>query len=177
MGEHGKAYVAAEVDMDFKDSIRASLGISDFLVQRYLEDITPEEMLIRPAPDANHVAWQLGHLISSERFLVEAGVPGSMPELPAGFAERHHKDKATSDNPADFLTKQEYLRVAGDMRAGTLKVLDKLSDADFDKPVTGRVPPFVKRVGDSFVTIGNHWSSHAGQWVVLRRKLGRPRMF
>jgi hypothetical protein len=134
-------------------------------------------MLTRPAPDANHVAWQLGHLIASERHLVEAAVPGSMPELPAGFAERHSKDKATSDNPTDFLSKAEYLRIAGEMRAGTLSVLDKLSDADFDKPVSGRVPPFVKRIGDCFVTIGNHWSSHTGQWVVLRRKLGRPRMF
>jgi hypothetical protein len=163
--------------MNFNDAIRSSLAISDFLVQRYLEDITPEEMLVRPAADANHAAWQLGHLIASERHLVEAAVPGSMPELPAGFAERHTKDKAASDNPADFLSKSEYLRIAGDMRAGTLSVLDKLSESDFDKPVTGRVPPFVKRVGDSFVTIGNHWSSHAGQWVVLRRKLGRPRMF
>jgi DinB superfamily len=163
--------------LNFKDSIRSSLGISDFLVHRYLEDIAPQEMLIRPARDANHVAWQLGHLIASERHLVEAAAPGSMPELPAGFAERHTKDKATSDTPADFLSKQDYLRIAGEIRAGTLKVLDKLSDADFDKPVTGRVPPFVKRAGDCFVTIGNHWSSHAGQWVVLRRQLGRPRMF
>jgi hypothetical protein len=35
----------------------------------------------------------------------------------------------------------------------------------------------VKRAGDCFVTVGSHWSAHTGQWVVLRRKLGRPRMF
>jgi hypothetical protein len=163
--------------MDFKDAIRASLGMSDFLVNRYLEDITPQEMLVRPAGDANHIAWQIGHLIQSERHLVEAAVPNSMPPLPAGFAERHTKDTAASDKPGDFLSKDEYLRIAKDVRAGTLKVLDSLSEADMDKPVTGRVPPFVKRAGDAFVLIGNHWSSHAGQWVVVRRKLGRPRMF
>ena len=163
--------------MDFKDSIRAALGIADFLVQKYLEDLTPEELLTRPAADANHIAWQLGHLISAERRLVEAAAPGSMPPLPDGFAERHAKEMASSDNPANFLSKAEYLKIAADVRAGTLRVLDQLSESDFDKPVSGRVPPFVTRAGDCFVTVGTHWIMHAGQWVVLRRKLGRPRIF
>jgi hypothetical protein len=163
--------------MDFKDAVRTSLGMADFLVNRYLEDITREEMLTRPAPDANHIAWQIGHLIASEHHLVEAAVPGSMPQLPAGFKERHTKDTAASDKAGDFLSKDEYLRLAKEVRAGTLAVLDSLSEPDFDKPVSGRVPPFVKRIGEAFVLIGPHWSSHAGQWVVTRRKLGRPRMF
>jgi hypothetical protein len=100
-----------------------------------------------------------------------------MPKLPDGFAQRHTKDTARSDNPADFLSKDEYMQLAKEMRAGTLAVLDRLSEADFDKPVSGRVPPFVKTVGDSFVTVGSHWAMHTGQWVVLRRKLGRPRIF
>jgi len=100
-----------------------------------------------------------------------------MPPLPAGFAERHTKDTARSDNPADFLSKDEYFKIAQDVRAATLAVMEKLSAAEFDKPVTGRVPPFVKRVGDAFLTAGTHWIMHSGQWVVLRRKLGRERQF
>jgi hypothetical protein len=163
--------------MNVHDSIRTSLGMSDFLVQRYLEDISPQEMLVRPAGDANHIAWQLGHLIQSEHHLVEAAVPDSMPPLPAGFKERHTKDTAASDKASDFLSKEEYMRVAKEVRAGTLKALDSLSEADLDKPVTGRVPPFVKRAGDAFVLVGSHWASHTGQWVVVRRKLGRQRLF
>jgi hypothetical protein len=109
--------------------------------------------------------------------LVEAAAPGSMPALPEGFAERHRRDGPVSDNAAEFLSKDEYLRLAKQVRDGTLQVLDRFSDDDFDKPVTARVPPFVKYAGDCFATIGPHWSLHAGQWVVLRRKLGRPRMF
>jgi DinB superfamily len=163
--------------MNFKDAIRSSLSIADFMVQGYLADITPQELLQRPAPDANHIAWQLGHLIAAEHRLIEAAAPGSMQPLPAGFTERHTKDMATSDNPADFLSKDEYLKIASDARSNTLKALDQLSEADFDKPVIGRVPPFVKCAGHCFVTVGSHWVSHTGQWVVLRRKLGRPRMF
>jgi len=163
--------------MDFKDAVRSSLNVADFMVNGYLADITAEEMMTRSVPDANHVAWQLGHLITAERHLVEAAAPGSMPQLPAGFAERHDRSRPVSDNPADYLSKDEYLRLAKDIRAATLKALDKLTPADFDKPIEGRVPPFVKKNGDAFVTIGNHWVLHAGQWVVLRRKLGRERMF
>lgn len=163
--------------MDFKDAVRSSLNVADFMVNGYLTDITTAELLERPVPGANHIAWQLGHLIAAERHLVETAAPGSMPELPAGFAERYGRGKPVTDNPADYLSKDEYLQLAKDMRAATLKALDRLSAADFDKPIEGRVPPFVKKVGDAFVTVGGHWVLHAGQWVVLRRKLKREVMF
>lgn len=163
--------------MDFKDAVRKSMELADFMVEKYVTDLTPEEMLTRPVPNANHIAWQLGHLIAAERMLVEGGVPGSMPPLPAGFAERHKKDTAKSDKPGDFLTKDEYLKLAKEVRAATLKVLASVPDADFDKPVAGNVPPFVQTVGYCFVTIGSHWTMHTGQWVVLRRKLCREVMF
>ena len=163
--------------MNAKDAILSSFNIADFMVGSYLTDLSSQELLNRPASDANHIAWQLGHLISAETRLVEAAVPGSMPPLPAGFAERHTKDTAASDSPADFLSKDEYLNLAKSVGAATIKALDGLSEADLDKPVTGRVPPFIKCAGDCFVTVGTHWIMHSGQWVVLRRKLGRPRQF
>jgi hypothetical protein len=163
--------------MDFKGAVHKAMELADFMVEKYISDLTQQELMTRPVPGANHVAWQLGHLISAERMLVEGAVPGSMPTLPAGFAERHSKDMAGSDNPSDFLTKDEYLKLGKEMRAATLKTLEPLQAADFDKPVAGKVPPFVKTAGDCFVTVGGHWMMHAGQWVVLRRKLGRPVQF
>jgi hypothetical protein len=163
--------------MDFKDATRSLYAAADFLVGGYLADLTDAELLMRPVPDANHIAWQLGHLIAAERHLAEAAAPGTMPELPAGWAEHYGRGKPVSDNPADYLTKEAYLRLAKDIRAATLTALDKLTPAEFDEPVTARVPPFVKKKGDAFMTIGGHWILHAGQWVVLRRKLGRERMF
>jgi hypothetical protein len=163
--------------MNAKDAVRTTMNTADFMVESYLSDITPQEMFVRPVAGANHLAWQLGHLISAETRLVETAAPRSMPALPEGFAERHTKDTAASDNPADFLSKDEYFKLAKSVRAGTLGALEKISDADLEKPVTGRVPPFVKRGVDCFVTAGGHWILHAGQWVILRRHLGRDRKF
>jgi DinB superfamily len=163
--------------MNFKDAVRTQFTVADFMVKSYLSDLTDKEILARPVPGANHVAWQLGHLISAETRLVEAAAPDTMPALPAGFAERHTKDTAASDNPTDFLSKDEYMTLAKLVRTAVLKALDGMSEADLDKPVSGRVPPWVKCAGDCFVTAGGHWVLHAGQWVVLRRQLGRVRQF
>src|SRR4051812_23208305 len=103
--------------MNIKDGIKMQFTISEFMVDSYLSDLSPAELLKRPAPGANHVAWQLGHLISAETRLVETAVPGSMPALPEGFAERHTKDTAACDNPQDFLSKDEYFALAKNVRA------------------------------------------------------------
>ncbi len=163
--------------MTFKDAIRANLTSADFLMHAYLDDLSPAEMLVRPVPGANHVAWQLGHVISAEYRLAEAASPGSMPKLPDGFAEKHTKDMAAKDDAAAFLSKEEYFAIARRNRDATLAALEKISDDDLAKPVIGRVPPFVKNAADCFVLIGSHWTLHAGQWAVLRRKLGRERQF
>lgn len=164
--------------MDLKDGVRTQFKVADFFVDSYLSDITAEEMLKRPAPGANHIAWQLGHLISAETRLAEAAKPGVMPALPEGFAERHSKDTAASDNPKDFLTKEEYMALAKKVRAGTLQVLDSMNEKEFDRPpASSKVPPFVKSAGECLVVAAGHWVLHAGQWVVLRRELGRERKF
>jgi hypothetical protein len=162
--------------MDIKQAIAFNLSSSEFLVNAYLADLDSKDLLVRPVPGANHIAWQLGHLIVAERFLVERGLPGVMDELPAGFADRHKKSTAASDNASDFLSKEEYLELAKKVRANTLRVAESLEPADFDKPASGG-PPFVKTVGDAFLFISGHWLMHAGQWAVIRRKLGRPPLF
>src|SRR3954451_16755275 len=121
--------------MNFKDAARYTYSIAGFMIESYFQGITPEKMLMQPAPDANHLAWQLGHLISAECRLVDAAVPGSMPQLPAGFAKRHTKDPANRDKPSDFLSKDKYMSLTKPGRAASLKTLDGISNADLDKPV------------------------------------------
>ncbi|MBI2824460.1 MAG: DinB family protein [Planctomycetia bacterium] len=162
--------------MDTRQAIASSLTNADFLVQTYLADLKPEELLARSLPGTNHIAWQLGHLISAECFLVGKALPGKGPTVPAGFGEKHKKQTAASDNPADFLTKEEYLRMAKEVRSGTLRLVDELPAEEFDRAVEVP-PPVVKTVGQTFLFVGAHWLMHAGQWAIIRRKLGRPPLF
>ena len=75
----------------------------------YLGDLDDADLLVRPVEGMNHIAWQLGHLISSERGMVEAIRPGSCPPLPEGFEANHDREDTTSDDPARFLSKDDYL--------------------------------------------------------------------
>lgn len=162
--------------MDLKQAVRTTLAQSDFIVNAYLADLTPKEMMARTCPGANHIAWQVGHLIQSERYLVDKVAPGRMDSLPEGFDTRHKKDAAAIDDAGKFLSKDEYLRVAKQVREQTLRVLDSMQPADFDKPVSG-VPPFCKTAGDVMLFLGSHWLMHAGQWSSTRRSIGKPPLF
>src|SRR5207249_4210862 len=103
------------------------------------------DLLVRPVPGANHIAWQLGHLIASERGLAKQ-VPGtSYPPFPAGFEERHAKETSASD--AGFLTKAEYVAQFDATRQATLAAVERLSDADLDRATEGPVAKYAPTVG------------------------------
>lgn len=163
--------------MDTRGAIRVGYDCSDAITLGYLSDLTDAELLIRAVPGINHIAWQLGHLIAGENQMIGGVFPGSMPALPAGFAEKHSKETSANDNPADFLTKSEYLQLMAEQRQGTLAALATQTDQDFDQPAPESMRAYAPTIGSLFSLIGSHWLMHAGQWAVLRRKLGRAPLF
>jgi hypothetical protein len=163
--------------MKAKDALKGGIDGGGFVVEAYLADLTDADLLVRPATDCNHIAWQLGHIIAAEHQMIDGVNPGSMPKLPQGFAEKHNKETAKSDDPKDFLTKDEYLKVAKEQRTGTFAVLEKLSDEDLDKPGPEAMRSYCPTVGAIFTMQGTHWMMHAGQWAIIRRKLGKAPLF
>ena len=164
--------------MQATEAIRSALTSTQQFINWYLGDLSDADLLVRPVPGANHIAWQLGHLISAERGMTTAELPGTAyPELPAGFAEQHGKETAAQDPPKGFGTKAEYLGLFNKVRQATLAALAKLSDADLDKATTGRMAKFAPKLGDIFLLQANHTLMHGGQFTVVRRKLGKPVLF
>ena len=53
--------------MSITEQIKAELRLPAFVVNTYLEDLTDDQLMIRPHEKANHIAWQLGHLITAKR--------------------------------------------------------------------------------------------------------------
>ena len=53
--------------MTAKDVLKNALKSNHEILSMYLSDLSDADLLVRPAPGANHIAWQLGHLIYSER--------------------------------------------------------------------------------------------------------------
>ena len=163
--------------MNSREAIKVGLDMAEFVSLGYLEDLTETEMLHRPAVGANHISWQVGHIIASENHIMQAAIPGSMPALPAGFAEKYTKETASINDPAQLLPKTELLKVYREQRAATLAALTQLSDQDLDKESPEMIRSYAPNVAAAVSMQGSHWLMHAGQWAVVRRQLGRPPLF
>ena len=163
--------------MDSKDIIRQTIATTDFVWKGYLADLTDDDLLHRPVSGANHINWQLGHLIVAEHSLCNQITPDVMPSLPDGFTEKYVKETAASDDASDFESKETLLRVQAEQRAGLMKILDGLSDEDLDKPGPEAMKDFFPNVAGLILAADVHWMMHAGQWAVTRRSLGKPPLF
>lgn len=160
--------------MDAKQAIRLAIAQGELVVHAYLEDLTGEELFRRPAPGCNHINWQLGHLVLSERRHMELIQPGAMPPLPPGFEARYSKETARGDDPRQFCTRDELFSALKAQRAATGALLEQFDAGDLARP-SG--VPYAPTVADLFLLQSTHWLMHAGQWAVVRRQLGKPPLF
>ena len=160
--------------MDAKDAIRSSANLSTLVLKAYISDLDDADLMRRPGEGCNHLAWQLGHLISSEVQLLDTVAPGKGIELPDGFADAHAKEASRNDDPAGCQGKHNYVELFDKVRAASLAALDTYPESDFDNPAPEDFREFCPTMGDMFTLIATHPMMHAGQFVIVRRQLGKP---
>ena len=161
--------------MTGKQAIRAALEASAYYLNWYVADLTDADLLVRPTPQANHVAWQLGNVIGGDIFLVRAELPdAAFPDLPAGFMDRHGTATAADPGADGYLTKAEYLSLFAAVRAATVAALDALPDDALDRPSSDAMTGYAATLGHLFLLVSNHTLLHVGQFTPIRRALGKP---
>jgi hypothetical protein len=159
-------------------AIKAALESTADLLKMYLGDFSEDDMFVRPVPGANHAAWQVGQIALGDIFLVRSAFPDTpYPELPPGASDLYGKVGAKQEGREGFLNKEEALKFFNDVRAATIAALEKVSDADLDRPTTGDLASFAPTLGHLFLAASNHTLMHGGQLTVIRRKLGKPVLF
>jgi hypothetical protein len=164
--------------MSYKQAVARSTIRTYELIPLLIADLSDADLLVRPLPHANHIAWQLGHLILQERNLIGSQDLGvKYPELPPGFEEQHSDAAAAMEPPSGFLSKSEYLDLLTKTHHATLATLEGLSDADLDRPVKGNPGIKAPNLGDLFLSISGNQGFHQGQFAIIRRKLGRPVLY
>ncbi len=160
--------------MNAKDAFRSAAKLSTMVLKTYISDFDDTDLMRRPGEGCNHLAWQLGHLISSEVRLLESVAPGQGIELPDGFADAHSKEQCNNDDPAGFHGKETYIELFDKVRAASLAALDAYAESDLDNPAPEDFRDFCPTMGDMFTLIATHPMMHAGQFVIVRRQLGKP---
>ena len=162
--------------MTAKDVLRQVIESSHQITRWYVEDFTDADLFVRSVPGTNHVAWQLGHMIGGvHKMLGMIGCPA--PALPDGFAAAHDRETAGSDDPKKFATKAKYFELMDQMKAASLAAVDATPEGDLDKPGPEPLREYAPTVGSVRMILGTHWLMHAGQFVPIRRKLGKPVLF
>ncbi len=162
--------------MNAKDAIKQVVNFSHDIVRNYVQDLTDADLLVRSVPSANHIAWQLGHLIAGDAHMLGL-LKRPAAALPAEFMERYTTETASSDDPAKFDTKAVYLELADKSRAATLKAIDATPEGQLEQPAPEAMRTYAPTVAAALTILGTHWLMHAGQFVPIRRKLGKPALF
>src|SRR5262245_51795255 len=163
--------------MTGKEVLKIALTSTQNLLNWYLSDLSDEDIQLRPVPGANNIAWQMGHMVIGEAFLLKDLPGATYPELPASFKDQYNNDSAKSAPPAGYLKKSEYLEVFNKFRSASIANVDRLSDADLDKPTQGSMAKFAPKLVDLVILVANHVLMHAGQFTVVRRALNKPVLF
>jgi hypothetical protein len=159
-----------------KDVIKQTLDMSDFILDKYLADLSDEDIRLRPIEGMHPIALQLGHLLAGEWMFVEMVNPGSSPPLPEGFKDAHDlKNKELTD--AGFLSKDKYVELMKAQRVATLATLEAVPDSDLDDNRDGKLPAWLPTVGAALLFAGLHSINHTGQFVAVRRALNKPIAF
>jgi hypothetical protein len=159
--------------MQAKDAIKTALQSTQNLLEMYVADLSDADLKHRPVPKANTAAWQIAHLIEAEA-MIGSEIPGSKyPELPA----KMKMPKDGSDPAGGYPKKAELLEQFKMVRAATLHALERLSDADLDKPTSGDMAKWAPTLGALLILTSNHVLMHVGQFTVVRRALNKPVLF
>jgi uncharacterized damage-inducible protein DinB len=162
--------------MDAKDAIRQNTEFGHMLTRYYLEDLSDADLFIRSVPGTNHVAWALGHIITGDAEMLKL-LGYVAPALPSGFAPAYTKETASSDDPSKFHSKDEYLKLMEQTKAAVLAAIDATPDEQLGQPGPEPMREYAATVLAALMMFGHHWLMHAGQFVPIRRKLGRPPLF
>jgi hypothetical protein len=157
------------------DAIRTALESTQHLITWFLSDLSDSDLLVRPAAGANHIAWQMGHFIISEtRLASQPAFKAVYPELPAGFEKQHTAETHSTEPATGFAARAEYVDLFTKVRQATIAGLNALKDGDLDAPTQGMMAKFAPTLGALLLLASNHSLMHAGQFSVVRRKLGKP---
>jgi hypothetical protein len=159
------------------DLIANSLTSNFEMLKEHLAEFTDAEMLVRPVPNANHAAWQVGHLAVLEAMLCGMYVPEKAPKMPADAEKTYGREGASSDDASRFFKKEEGLKILGQARGALVEWVKTMSEADLAKPAPEWCKGWVATIGELLLGIIGHTTMHVGQIQVIRRKLGKKILF
>ena len=159
--------------MALKERLKTWLKQSRQTSEGMLADFkTPQDWVYQVDPSANHAMWFVGHMASTDTFVLSKIAPEKVIELPANYKELFGMGSKPSSDPAIYPKPEEALQRFRDSRQALLAVLDNMSEEDLAKAIPEGGPGFLTDNASMFELLVWHEGLHCGQMSVARRALG-----
>lgn len=159
--------------MNAIDVLRSTYMTSRMVLKSYAGDFTDAELMNRAHPECNHLAWQLGHLISAECMFVDQLSAGNGFVLPDGFADQYGRETQGDNDASHFLGAADYMDLLDKVQDATFAALDKTSESELDEDAPAMYQTMFPTKGAVWVLVATHNMMHAGQFVAVRRACGK----
>lgn len=141
---------------------------NEYVLDKALPSITPEESLRQPGPQSNHALWILGHLIycrnSVLRFL-------GQPLLSYSWLPLFNRGAKLQD-PSAYPAWNELNEAWQQVTPALHKALDEVTEETLDRPSPEGVPSADKKISGLVRFFANHEAYHTGQLGYLTKWLG-----
>ena len=141
-----------------------------------LDTIDPADWFRTPAGGVTHVAWQVGHLATSQYATCLKRVRGERPDdvrfLPAAFVPLFGRTSVADPDPGKYPPAAAIRATLDRVHERVLAELPAFPDADLDAPLD--VPHRLCRTKIEFIRwCSAHEMIHAGQIALMRRLFGQ----
>lgn len=132
-----------------------------------IQGVAPEQWLVRPAQNSNHLAWIAGHVVVHRAFVAKMlGLQWSAPW------EHLFARGAKLASPEQYPAPAELQRSFQEVSEKVASALPGISEETLRKMVPKGQPSLDGTVGGSIALLCLHESIHVGQMTYLRKCLG-----
>ena len=97
--------------MQSKDVAKLALSTTLDTLQMYLGDLSDKDITVRPCPARTPLLWQLAHLVTAEKFLLEGELPRQTRMCPPRSPSSAMSEPAKSNQPAAICPRRRVSRM------------------------------------------------------------------
>ena len=129
-----------------------------------------------PYHGANHAAWVVGHLATTDEFILTT-MTGAKSVLPEGWGKLFGGGSTCEAGSKKYPSRKELMTAFDERRAAIEKWYTSLPDDQLHMPVEGEIAMFLPTRSALGGACGFHDGFHAAQISAARRASGLPPMF
>lgn len=167
---------ATTTDTNLRKVTLDSLRFGRSFVKMMLEK-TPDELFHTPAFEgANHPAWVVGHLATTDEFFYKS-LGGGEGALPAEWDALFGMNSKCVADASKYPSRKELETALDATRAKVESWLGSLSDEELMQPIEGELAMFASTVAQLGASLSFHDGFHGAQISGTRRASGLPPLF